>query len=221
MATKKAKAKRGTGASGVRVEMAAERDRPVGPTRWRGARGEEVVEERDDDAVPRSRLRGGLRALYESGAISQEAYDAATRWRRDFELGVHGATDPEKRGGGPDSCYQTARHAALTRWRTASAAIGDEGVALMRLFAFECIGFAEASRILRAARDGRAWAWAALDADEQPIYESLPIDREVLRARTVQAVEALAAHYAEQDRARRLASLLRREVRDEMAAQAA
>lgn len=186
----------------------------------RSSRGEDVVPG-EVGGIRVHRLRGGLRELYESGEIDQAAYDAAQRWRGDFEFGVCGATDPERRGGGPDSCYQSARLAALGRWRRASEVIGPQGVAVLHLFAVECVSLSAASRIVRAARDGRSWAWAervSARADAAPRYAELPAAVRFLRRRLVEALDALGSHYAAEERARRLMQRSRAEARAMLAA---
>ena len=73
-----------------------------------------------------------LAALLEAGAIPREVYDAATRWRDDWDTGVEGAR-AQGSGGGGYSGLADHQLDALDRLRAARVAIGDAAVRLVVL----------------------------------------------------------------------------------------
>lgn len=73
-----------------------------------------------------------LMALHESGAIPREVYEAATRWRDDWDIGVEGA-HAQGSGGGGYSGLADHQLDALDRLREARAAIGTAAERLVVL----------------------------------------------------------------------------------------
>lgn len=212
--------------------VTAPRERLTGPTPDRGRRGEDI-DSYSDAGMPKHRLRGGFQTLYESGDIDQNLHNAGLRWRRDTEFGLHNANDPSPGGGGGELCRDDYRLLALTRWRRASAALGEERSSIMNLFAVECLSFAAVARLVacsraRLAEDARMAAAraAGIEANRhltplpgngsrqasayQPVLDGLPKDRETLKLRLVEALETLSSHYDCEERVRRALDRARR-----------
>lgn len=80
------------------------------------------------DRPPTNVLRrgAGLYGLLRSGTITQRHVDAAQRWARDFETGIMGASDPERRGSGGGDIHDMliARSAAVTRCENVRRSLG-------------------------------------------------------------------------------------------------
>lgn len=85
--------------------------------------------EQEKDRPPTNVLRrgAGLYGLLRSGTITQRHVDAAQKWARDFETGIMGAADPERRGsGGGGDAHDNliARSAAVTRCENIRRTLG-------------------------------------------------------------------------------------------------
>lgn len=208
-----------TRTSGASVE------RLHGPTPDRARRGEDL-DSYSDAGAPRHRLRGGMQALYEAGGIDQAAHNAGTRWRADFEFGLHNANNPTPGGGGGELCRDDYRLLALGRWRRSVAALGHERALLLQLFTVECLSFAAAARLVACARarhdeDRRMSSERAAGHEPvrtltplphngarqanpyAPALDGLPRDRETLKLRLQEALNDLSAHYEQEERVRR------------------
>lgn len=147
------------------------------PTAERLSQGIEVRLERAAVDDPRQvlRIHSGLAQLLDAGKIGMAEVNAANRWRSDYELGEHGARDPEKSGsGGGVDGYNISAIDALTRYRSACRAIGMIGDCLLRAFVSDGLSFrAMAAKLGRDNRD--------------------------LSAQTALVLEILAEHYADVD----------------------
>lgn len=148
------------------------------------------------DPTPVQRLRGAVRRLYEAGEVGPDAWEAAERFRRDCEFGLHGASAPHldrpiitsrDEAVVDRSCYVTARLNALGRYRRACAALGHDGVMLLTLFAVDGLSISGAADALRARRLGRTFGGDLLAADAGVVTAR------AAHAATVAAAEALRA----------------------------
>lgn len=207
-------------------------ERLHGPTPDRARRGEDL-DSYSDAGAPRHRLRGGMQALYEAGSLTQEEHNAGTRWRADFEFGLHNANSPTPGGGGGELCRDDYRLLALGRWRRSVAALGAERALLLQLFTVECLSFAAAARLVACARarhaeDARMTSERAAGHEpvrtltplphngarqanpHVPALDGLPKDRETLKLRLVEALDTLADHYDAEERVRRAVSRAKR-----------
>lgn len=92
--------------------------------------------------------------------------------------------------GGPDSCYESARLDAMTRYRAAANSLTAQQLLLLKLFCIECLSLRAIQEHLRAhetsnpASRRRSW-----DRSKQ------------LRPALIEALDALTEHYAERRRA--------------------
>ncbi len=121
--------------------------------RWQ--RGSEPLEvpRAPGDRRPVQRSDSGLAQLRRAKKIGDAEVTGADRFRSDYELGVHGARDPEKSGsGGGVDGYNISAIDALTRFSKASAAVGRFGSSL--LVAFVCEGMSINAISQDAARAG-------------------------------------------------------------------
>ena len=77
----------------------------------------ELDQGKDRPPIEVLRRGAGLYGLLRSGTITQRHVDAAQRWARDFETGIMGASDPERRGSGAGDAHDNliARAEAVTR----------------------------------------------------------------------------------------------------------
>ena len=102
-----------------------------------------------DNGLPVRRVRSGVRRLFQDGKISGAEMAAAERWAGDYGLGVHGASDPMRRGSscrGDIHSFRVACMDAATRHREAATAIGERGDMLLTEFAFWGKGLAAMAR---------------------------------------------------------------------------
>ena len=107
-----------------------------------------------DNGLPVRRVRSGVRRLFQDGRISGAELAACERWAADYGLGVHGASDPQRRGSscrGDIHSFRVACLDAATRHREAAKAIGPRGDYLLTAFVFEGRGLAAVARMLAAA----------------------------------------------------------------------
>ncbi len=153
------------------------------PTGERLAHGVEIMVGplSHDDRRAVLRIHSGLAHLLEAGKVGVAEVVAANRWRRDYELGAHGAHDPECTGtgsGGVDAHLISAID-ALTRYRWAARAVGSAGDALLRAFVSDGLSFrAIGARLGKDNRDLSAQTaftlgmlvehYAEVDADRDP-----------------------------------------------------
>lgn len=87
------------------------------------------------DRRPLQRVDTGVAQLRRAGKITSAEVCSADRWRNDYELGVHGARDPDKSGsGGGVDGYNISAIDALTRFHTAEKAVGPFGTGLLIAF---------------------------------------------------------------------------------------
>ena len=102
---------------------------------------------------PVQRLDSGLAQLRRTDKIGDREVAAATRWRGDYELGNFGARDPEKSGsGGGVDGYNISSIDALTRYRSAKAAVGAFGDSLLVAFVSDGLSLNAIARSLEAER---------------------------------------------------------------------
>lgn len=147
-----------------------------------------------DDRRPVQRADSGLQQLARSRQIGLSLVVAATRWRSDYELGVHGARDPDKSGsGGGVDGYSIARVDALTRHHKAAAAVGRFGTSLLIAFVVESLSLNSIAADLDARRQ------RAIDAgrDTGGMWS-----RQDLTGAVVATLARLGEHYSEIDDAR-------------------
>ena len=72
------------------------------------------------------RVDSAVSQLVHSGTLQARHQAAADRWTADYQFGVHGARDPEKRGGGGQGydALTIARLESCNRYLDAKAAVG-------------------------------------------------------------------------------------------------
>lgn len=190
------------------------------PERWAGhaAEAEEGPVGRSD-ATRVQRVRSGLRQLLAAGHIGDREEVAASRFRNDYEFGVFGATDPERRGSGGDAgCYLSARIDARTRSRTtgtaARAAVpGDDrhpnGEQLLVAFVVEGLSLDGAARHLGLVSAGLpSWLPGAtertLQREHREARQRLSgAARRRLTGDLITSLQAIVEAYHEMDCARR------------------
>ena len=171
------------------------------------------------DATSVQRVCSGLRQLLAAGDIGDREEAAASRFRNDYEFGVHGATDPERRGSGGDAgCYLSARIDARTRSRVAGEAAraavpGDDrhpcGEQLLVAFLVEGLSLDGVARHLGLVGTGLP-SWLPQAAER-----AVPRERREARQRLsgsarrhltgdlIAALQAIVEAYHEMDTARR------------------
>ena len=96
-------------------------------------------EGKEDTGLPIRRVRSGVRRLWQDGKITSAEMAAAEKWASDHGLGVHGASDPMRRGSscrGDVHSFKVATMDAFTRYREASTAVGEHGEFLLTHFVF-------------------------------------------------------------------------------------
>ena len=104
-----------------------------------------------DNGLPVRRVRSGVRRLFQDGKITSAEMAACERWASDYGLGVHGASDPMRRGSscrGDVHSFRVACLDAATRNREAAGAIGERGDMLLAEFVFWGKGLAAVCRLL-------------------------------------------------------------------------
>ena len=105
--------------------------------------------EQGKDRLPTNVLRrgAGLYGLLRSGTITQRHVDAAQRWARDFETGIMGATDPERRGSGGGDIHDMliARSAAVARCESVRRTLGCYASDLLILLVLDGLSLAKIS----------------------------------------------------------------------------
>lgn len=166
-----------------RVRKAAERDAAIyderAPAeRWqRGAEFDTVPLEHRGHRV--QRVLSGLLQLEKAGRIGPAEVSAAIRWRRDYELSVHGARDPEARGSGSGGVdmWMAARVDTATRYRQAAQPLGMLGDSMLRNYVAEGLSLRQ-------------------------IHVRMPpgTPRERLSKMLADTLERLATHYADVDK---------------------
>ena len=129
---------------------------PYHAPRERWQRGAEAEIEETEGGVRVQRASTGLAQLRRSGVIGDAEVAAAIRWRRDYELGVHGARDPAASGSGSGgvTMWMAARVDISTRYRQACQAVGMLGDMLLRQYVAEGLSLREMARQIVAARRG-------------------------------------------------------------------
>jgi hypothetical protein len=148
--------------------------------RWQRGVEFELVEPEPDAGHKVQRIASGLHQLEKRGRIQPCHTVAALRYRRDFELGIEGARDPERTGSGARSHdgAMIARVDAVSRYRCAADAVGPDADALLRLYVVYGLSL------------------RAISADSR-------FDRRGLADGLAESLEGLAEHYRRSDIAHR------------------
>ena len=99
----------------------------------------ELDQGKDRPPIEVLRRGAGLYGLLHSGTITQRHVDAAQRWARDFETGIMGAADPERRGTGGGDIHDMliARSAAVARCETIRRTLGNYASDLLVLLVID------------------------------------------------------------------------------------
>lgn len=102
-----------------------------------------------DNGSPIRRVRSGVRRLFQDNKITGAEMAATERWAGDYGLGVHGASDPLRRGSscrGDIHSFRVACLDAAARHREAAATLGPHGDMLLTEFCFRGKGLAAMAR---------------------------------------------------------------------------
>lgn len=106
-------------------------------------------EGKEDNGLPIRRIKSGVRRLWQDGKITGAELAATERWASNYGLGVHGASDPMRRGSSCRGDVHSSRVScmdAATRHREAALAVGQHGDALLIQFVFFGKGLAAIAR---------------------------------------------------------------------------
>lgn len=102
----------------------------------------------------------GLYSLLRSGKITQHHVNAAERWARDFETGIMGAADPERRSTGQGTLEDMllARSAAVTRCEGVRRTLGRYAADLLVLLVLDGLSIAKIAELYGKNRQGMTGA---------------------------------------------------------------
>ena len=102
----------------------------------------------------------GLYSLLRSGKITQRHVNAAERWARDFETGIMGASDPERRSTGQGTLEDMllARSAAVTRCEGVRRTLGQYAADLLVLLVLDGLSIAKIAELYGKNRQGMTGA---------------------------------------------------------------
>ncbi len=169
--------------------------------RWqRGCEPDTAPVERGGKHI--QRVGSGLTQMRAAGTISDAEYAAALRWQRDAEPACEGPSNPEVRvsgsGSGPDA-WMVSRVDGETRHREACRAVGVAGVRTLEAFVSRQLSIRSVAAKV-AVMEAADWE-AAGSVGRKPRGELA--NRRRITGELKAALEALAAHYGEVDRARR------------------
>ncbi|MEW9274394.1 hypothetical protein [Gluconobacter oxydans] len=91
----------------------------------------------------------GLYSLLRNGKITQRHVDGAERWARDFETGIMGAADPERRSTGQGTLEDMllARSAAVTRCEGVRRTFGRYSSDLLVLLVLDGLSIAKIAEL--------------------------------------------------------------------------
>ncbi|GAP24016.1 hypothetical protein GLF_0898 [Gluconobacter frateurii NBRC 101659] len=105
--------------------------------------------EKNKKTVEVMRRGVGLYSLLRSGTIRQWHVDAAQRWARDFETGIMGAADPERRSTGQGTLedMMLARSAAVARCEGVRRTLGRYAADLLVLLVLDGLSVARIAEI--------------------------------------------------------------------------
>ncbi|KXV36721.1 hypothetical protein [Gluconobacter albidus] len=102
----------------------------------------------------------GLYSLLRSGKITQRHVDNAERWARDFETGIMGASDPERRSNGQGTLEDMllARSAAVARCEGIRRTLGRYAADLLVLLVLDGLSIAKIAELYGKNRQGMTGA---------------------------------------------------------------
>jgi len=102
----------------------------------------------------------GLYSLLRNGTITQRHVDCAQRWARDFETGIMGAADPERRSTGQGTLedMMLARSAAVTRCEGVRRTLGRYAADLLVLLVLDGLSIAKIAELYGKNRQGMTGA---------------------------------------------------------------
>ncbi|MBF0857618.1 hypothetical protein HKD24_00100 [Gluconobacter sp. LMG 31484] len=115
----------------------------------------------------------GLYSLLRSGKIKQSHVNVAEQWARDFETGVMGASDPERRSNGQGTLEDMllARSAAVARCEGVRRTLGRYAADLLVLLVLDGLSISKIAEIYGKDRHGMAGAVELLLEQLTDYYE--------------------------------------------------
>ncbi|MFT8480201.1 hypothetical protein [Gluconobacter oxydans] len=115
----------------------------------------------------------GLYSLLRNGTITQRHVDGAQRWARDFETGIMGAADPERRSTGQGTLedMMLARSAAVTRCEGVRRTLGRYASDLLVLLVLDGLSVAKIAELYGKNRQGMTGAVELLLEQLADYYE--------------------------------------------------
>ncbi|KXV23871.1 hypothetical protein AD942_11015 [Gluconobacter japonicus] len=130
--------------------------------------------ERNKKTIEVMRRGVGLYSLLRSGTIRQWHVDAAQRWARDFETGIMGAADPERRSTGQGTLedMMLARSAAVARCEGVRRTLGRYASDLLVLLVLDGLSVAKIAEMYGKNRQSMTGAVELLLEQLGDYYEA-------------------------------------------------
>lgn len=130
--------------------------------------------EKNKKTVEVMRRGVGLYSLLRSGTIRQWHVDAAQRWARDFETGIMGASDPERRSTGQGTLedMMLARSAAVARCEGVRRTLGRYAADLLVLLVLDGLSVARIAEMYGKNRQSMTGAVELLLEQLGDYYEA-------------------------------------------------